>query len=219
MRFKSAKYSCLKFWVFIPLCLSLVGMGQTTTNEFQLRNSVEANIKLFKKLRINLQPELRLNEEFVIDNFQMNAGLDYSPWKIFKIGAAYRFIINPRPTKSTQYLHRFSVQARIAKWFQRFQPAFRFEYTNYTQDEEDGQFLRYKASVEYNIKKCKLTPGIMVEAYQQLNGNYLYKMRYGVSLDYDLFKNNSIELSYKFDDYIRETHNKHIVEVNYRIKL
>jgi len=207
---------------FLAICLILFishGSAQETQNEFQLRNKVEASIKLFKKLRFNITPELRINEKFSVDRFLIEGELAYKPWKFLEFGASYWFIVNTRESKSTEYLNRYAFQVILSNWFKRFKPALRLRYTNYAENDEDGQFLRYKASLKYNIPKCKLTPLVLVEAYHQLNDNYLYKMRYGIGAWYTIFKNNSIKLEYKFDYYMKDYINKHIVTISYKIKL
>lgn len=201
------------------LLYGLCGMGQTTVNDFQMLNSVEASIKLIKKLRLNLTPELRIDEHFSVDNFQMECELVYKPWKFLAFGGSYRFVVNPRPSKTTEYLHRYAFQATVSTRVKRFEPAFRLKYTNYTQDEPGGHFLKYRASVDYDIRKCKLTPFLQVEAYHELTDNYLYKMRYGAGLQYSIFKNNTISLEYKFDYYLKEYLNNHILCIRYKIKL
>ncbi|NQV02448.1 MAG: DUF2490 domain-containing protein [Bacteroidia bacterium] len=201
------------------LLFTLAGGAQNTVNDFQLRNEVEVSIKLVKKLRLNLIPELRIDETFSIDRFLMECELAYKPWKFLEFGGSYRFIVNPRETKTTEFLHRYAFQVTFSKRIKRFEPAFRLKYTNYTEDEADGQFLRYKASLKYDVPKCKITPFLSAEAFHELTDNYLYKMRYGIGARYTIFKNNSIELSYKFDYYMKEYMNKQIITIGYKIKL
>ncbi len=205
---------------FLFLVLSSVqGVGQVTQNDFQMRNSFEASIKLVKKLRLNLTPELRIDETFSIDRFLMACELAYKPWKFLEVGGSYQFIVNPRVGKTTEFLNRYAFQVTFSKKIKRFDPAFRLKYTNYAEDDPNSQFLKYKASVQYDIRKCKLTPSVGIEAYHQLNDNYLYKMRYSIGARYAIFKNNSIELEYKFDYYVKEYRNKHIISISYKIKL
>ena len=203
------------FLVLIPF----QGVGQVTQNDFQVRNSFEASIKLVKKLRLNLTPELRIDETFSIDRFLMACELAYKPWKFLEIGGSYQFIVNPRVGKTTEFLNRYAFFVTFSKKIKRFDPAFRLKYTNYAEDEPNSQFLKYKASVQYDIPKCKLTPSVGVEAYHQLNDNYLYKIRYMAGARYTIFKNNSIGLEYKFDYYLKEYRNKHIISISYKIKL
>ncbi len=208
----------LAMTIFLILS-SVQGIGQVTQNDFQMRNSFEASIKLVKKLRLNLTPELRIDETFSVDRFLMAGELAYKPWKFLEVGGTYQFIVNPRPGKTTEFLNRYAFHVTFSKKIKRFDPAIRVKYTNYAEDEPNSQFLKYKVSVNYDIPKCKLTPSVGIEAYHQLNDNYLYKLRYMAGARYALFKNNSIALEYKFDYYLKEYRNKHIISISYKIKL
>jgi hypothetical protein len=136
-----------------------------------------------------------------------------------ELGATYRFGINPRENKDTEYANRYSFSATAKKDFNRFESAFRLRYTNDADDETSSEhFMRYKASLDYDIRKSKITPSVAVEAFQQLQDGGLYKMRYTAGMDYKLFKKNYLGLDYKFDYYQNEYKNRHIISVGYKIK-
>ncbi len=193
--------------------------AQEVTNEQQTRTEFELVFKPFKKTKLSFIPQLRFDEDFSLDKYLVETELEYNAFKFLEFGATYRFEVNPRDTKSTEYQHRFSLDATAKNDFNRFEAAFRLRYSNYADDDiTDNEFLRYKASLKYDIKKCKLTPMMAVEAFQQLDDGKLYKMRYTVGADYKLFKKNYIGLSYKFDYYKNEYKNKHIISLGYKIK-
>ena len=124
-----------------------------------------------------------------------------------------------KPPKDTEYFNRYGFSATAAKKLGNFEPAFRLSYSNYADDDvSDKSFMRYKASLKYDIPKCKLTPFVAAELFQQTDGGDLYKMRYSTGLDYKLFKNNYIGVNYKFDYYNTEYLNKHIISLGYKIK-
>lgn len=202
------------------ICVSNGILGQDVENDLETRTSVQANIKLVKNLKLKISPELRFDESFSLKKYNIENELVYKPYKFLSLGATYRFIGDPKDNKATEYLHRYAFTAKLKKDFNRFETAFRLRYTDFAdEDDEDGsEMLRYKASVDYDIAKCKLTPYVGVEAFQQLDGGDLYKMRYSLGMDYKLFKKNYIGLNYKFDYYMQETRNKHIVSLGYKIK-
>jgi hypothetical protein len=206
--------------MFITLfAFSSLAQAQEVENDYQSRAYAEMSYKPFKKLKLKLIPEIRLDEDFSIGKYLLETEAIYKPRDFFSVGAAYRFVINPRETKSTEYFHRFAVNASVSKKVFRFDPALRFSYSNYADDETtDKEFFRYKASVKYDIKSCKLTPSIAAEAFQQLTDNGLYKMRYTLGVDYKVKKNNYIGLSYKLDYYKNELRNRHIISLGYKIK-
>lgn len=197
--------------------------AQEIENDFQYRSSFQLSLKPAKKLKLSFTPELRFNDEFSLSSYLIESELTYKPLKYLYLGGNYRFTINPRDSKETEYNHRFGLSATVKKKFDRFTPALRVFYTNYadddSEDNSDNNFMRYKLSLNYNIKKCKLTPTIGAELIQQLENNEIYKMRYSANLNYKLFKNNYLSLNYKLDYYIKEYRNKHIISLSYKLKL
>lgn len=192
--------------------------AQTVENDFQSRTELKLSYEPIDKIRLSVTPEVRLDESFKMDKFLLEAGVQYKPFKVFSIGGSYRFIANTRNTKSTEYLHRFALDATYSKKIERWKPSFRLRYTNYTEDDANSDFLRYKAKVEYNIKNFKLSPVVGVEAFHELSDNEFYKMRYTLGFDYKLNKQNAISVGYKLDYYLQEYLNKHIVYVGYKFK-
>lgn len=190
----------------------------TVENDFEYRTYFKSTFKLAKKLKLNVVPEVRFNDDFSVDEYLLETELKYKPIKYLTLGGGYRFIINPRNVKSTEYLHRYEFSAMLRKKFNDFRPALKVSYTNYADDDAEDNFLRYKALVDYDIPKCKFTPTIGAELFHQLSSGDLYKVRYGVGVDYKLFKKNFLEVSYKMDYYLKEYKNKHIISIGYKLK-
>lgn len=197
--------------------------AQDVENDIRYRTSFQLKLKPAKKLKLSFTPELRFGEDFSLSSYLVESELVYKPLKYLYLGANYRFTINPRDSKETEYLHRFGLSATVKKKIDRFTPALRVSYTNYadddSDDDSDNNFMKYKLSLNYNIKKCKLTPSVGAELFQQLGSSGIYKMRYKAGLDYKLFKNNYLSINYKLDYYIKEYKNKHIISLGYKLKL
>ena len=193
--------------------------AQEVENEFEYRTSVKLSYKPIKKLKINFVPEVRFKDNFSVDRYLLETKLVYKPLKFLSLSGGYRFIVNPRTEKDTEYLHRYEFSTTFKKDFDRFEPAIRIRYTNYADDDADDNFLRYKAALGYNIKDCKLTPTISAELFHQLSTSDVYKMRYKLGLEYKLFKKNYLGASYRFDYYLQENKNKHIFSIGYKLKL
>ncbi len=193
--------------------------AQEVENQFETRTEVELSFKPLKNLKLTFIPELRFDENLALDKYLFEGEADYKLAKYLSVGTTYRLVVNPRDTKDTEYFNRFGFNITAKKEIGRFEPAFRVEYSNYADDEiTDKEFLRYKASVKYDIKNFKLTPFVAAEAFQDLSGSQLYKMRYATGFDYKLFKNNYLGAAYKLDYYNNEYKNKHIFSVGYKIK-
>ena len=159
-----------------------------------------------------------MDESFSVDKYLLESTLSYKPLKGLELGGSYRFIINPRDEKATEYLNRFALYAKYAYKIQRWKPSLRIKYTNYTEDISTGTFLRYRAKLNYDIKNCKITPMASVEAFQDLGDNQIYKLRYGLGARYKFNKHSSIDLGYNLDYYMQEYLNKHIIKIGYRYK-
>jgi Protein of unknown function (DUF2490) len=192
--------------------------SQTVTNDFQTRTDVKLSFEPLDKLSLSLNPEIRWDDSFGVSKYMLESGLSYKPVKGLTLGGSYRFIINPRNTKATEYLHRFALKASYKKKIERFEPSLRIKYTNYTEDLSLGEFLRYRAKLEYDIKGSKITPMLSAEAFHYLSGNQIYKMRYALGAEYKLNKKSSISLGYMLDYYMTEYQNKHIINLGYKYK-
>lgn len=192
--------------------------AQTVTNDFQTRTEIKLSYELVDKLTLSLSPEIRWDESFGISKYMLESGISYKPLKGLSLGGSYRFVVNPRDNKATEYLHRFALFTSYKKKIERFEPSLRVKYTNYTEDLTLGEFLRYRAKLEYDIKGSKITPLISAEAFHYLSENQIYKMRYSIGAEYKINKKSSVGLGYMLDYYLTQYQNKHIIKVGYTYK-
>jgi len=215
----TVKIICSYSFIALLIFAGKTSTAQEIENNYQTRTSVELSFEPIKKLKLNFIPELRFDENLALDKYLFEGEAVYKPLKFLSLGATYRFGGNLRDNKDTEYFNRFAFNATAKKEFNRFESAFRLRYTNDADDEVNNEeFLRYKASLDYNIRKSKITPFVGVEAFQRLSDAELYKMRYMAGVDYKLFKKNYLGVSYKLDYYQKEYKNRHIFSVAYKIK-
>lgn len=209
----------LLLFIALPLLAQETEADTEVENDYEYRTSFKLSFKPIKKLKINLTPEFRFKDDFSVDRYLMETEVVYKPIKHFFVGGNYRFVVNPRNQKTTEYLHRFGVTTTYKRKFDRFEPAVRLSYTNYADDDDvDDNFLRYKAALGYDIKGCKLTPTLSAELFHQIADNEMYKVRYKLGLDYKIFKNNYIGASYRLDYYLKKYENNHIFSIGYKLK-
>ncbi len=193
--------------------------AQEIENNFKTRTSVELSFEPLKDVKFNFIPELRFDDKFALNKYLFEGELEYEPIKFLSLAATYRFGGNLKENEDTEYFNRFALSAKVSKKFSRFESSFRLRYTNDADDDINNEnFLRYKASVKYDIPKSKITPFIAIEAFQSLTNENLYKMRYSTGVDFKLFKKNYLGLDYKFDYFRDEYKNNHILSVGYKIK-
>jgi hypothetical protein len=213
----------LKYSILIPFFLLLISNpfvhGQEVENEFQSRTSIQIKYSPTKKIKLHLSPELRFADSWILLKYHMETGASYKLYKIIEIEAAYRFVINPRMEKETDYYSRFFYGISARKKINRFAASFRLSYSNYADDDaEKSNYLRYKTLLRYNIPKSKITPVVAAEAFHKLSDNEFYKMRYTVGAEYKLFKKNYIGIRYKLDFFRAEYRNRHIISLDYKFK-
>jgi hypothetical protein len=204
--------------IILGILLTGIAFSQTTENQFQSRYDIKLSLEPIKKFKLSFAPEVRLDESFRVDKYLLESKLSYEPVKGLELGGSYRFIINPRDKKATEYLNRFALSAKYSHKIQRWEPSLRIKYTNYTEDISMGTFLRYRAKLIYNIKNCKINPLASFEAFQELENNQIYKFRYAFGANYKFNKNSSIDLSYSLDYYMQDYLNKHIISIGYNYK-
>lgn len=223
--------------IVLPLMLLLCvgvyagdGTRDDVENVSKWRFGADFQIKLAKGLKLELAPELRFNDAF--DCLNLNAGVSYRTFGVIYWGANYRLVCDrevagvvdsgfiTRTEYEWEYLHRYAFDVTYKDNFGRFTPSFRLRYNNYTDDDNSDQgFLRYRAKLEYNIHKCKLTPSLYAELFHGLDVGMLSKMRYSAELDYKVNKQSSFSVGYKLDYFLLEYKNAHIFTLGYKLKL
>ncbi|MFR9575259.1 MAG: DUF2490 domain-containing protein, partial [Rikenellaceae bacterium] len=182
------------------------GTRDDVENVDKYRFGMNVGIKLAKGLKLNISPEFRFNEG--LDEFMLNGGVSYRTFGCMQWGASYRLVCDrevsgvvevfnsTRTEYEWAYFHRYAFDVGYKDDFGRFTPSFRLRYNNFTSGDE-GE-LRYRAKLEYNIKKCKFTPEISVEAFQSEEYDYMFsKMRYSAGFEYKFNKKSAFAFDYK----------------------
>lgn len=187
-------------------------------NDFETRTELSLDAKILPGLKLHMNPELRFRDDFSLDDYLIEAGIKYRPMNFLQLGASYRFIGNRRISNATEYLNRYAFDIELERKIARFEAGFTLRYTDYPDDESEGQYLRYKPELKYDIPGCRITPVLAVQAFHELSLNKIAKIRYEAGLEYKLMKHNYIGLSYKFDYYRLEYRNRHILGIRYRYK-
>lgn len=202
----------------IPFLLLLSpSYGQEVDNIFQSRFSTELSYKPFKKVTLELIPEVRMDDSFTLDKYLIEADLSYKVNSFLSTSMLYRFVGNRDKELDIDYLNMIGAYVVLKQNLNRFKGSFRLRYSCYYDDGLTSlHFLRYKFQIKYNIKKCKITPLVVVEPFQSLSSGQLVKMRYAAGVRYKIDKNNAIGFDYKFDYYMLEYTNRHIVNLVYK---
>lgn len=206
----------LKTIILLTL-LSVSAYAQDVENEVQYRTSLELNYKIAEGLELDFMPQIRFDDDFSINKYLIEGELSYKTFGFLYWGASYRLTIKPQDYLKSEKDSKYGFSVTAKETYGNITPSLRINYSNYSDDDViDKEFMRYKAKVKYDIPKCKFTPFVAIEAFQEMNDNKFYKMRYSTGFDYKVKKNNYIKLNYKLDYYNLEYHNKHIISIAYK---
>lgn len=206
----------------IALALVLCGISSQSfaqdydvDNDFQYRLGLDFSWTLVKNLKLSIEPQFRIEDPFDFERFQVEAGLKYKTFGFLYWGAQYRVMFEPGGNNFGQYA--FNITAK--EDFGRFTPSVRVQYSNYTNSSiTDKEFMRYKAAVEYNIRKSPFTPYASVEVFHSLDVNLLYKTRYSAGFDLKVKKDRYLNFDYGFEYYALDYKNRHIFSIGYKFK-
>ena len=196
---------------FIILWLSI--QLQAQSNRYGTWTSIAVEKKLHK-WNLGAETELRtINYLNRIDRWSLGISADYSILKQLKLGVGYQ-LMNSWDEKYIDYQirSRFNVAATGKLKWNNFSFSLREKLQVTFKDESDriksnGTIDTYNMDPEwtwrnrmllsYNISHCALTPSFSVETFYQLDnpdGNTFDNVRYTLSLDYKINKQNSISV-------------------------
>ncbi|PWJ45065.1 DUF2490 domain-containing protein [Sediminitomix flava] len=213
------KYILLCAAFFISIQLSLAQEVETE-QEFQTWTSFTLQKKLGKGLSLDIKPQLRF-ENTEIDKGLFDAGLQYKWNNFIKTKAIYRFGLENK-TETNEISHRFALDLKGEREWNRWEGSLRLRMstiTDFEEEDNDGLNLRYRAKMAYNLPKTSLKPYISAELFQDLEAQQFSKVRYSTGASYKLFKHNYIGFRYSLDYYLLKYKNRHIISLNYKIKI
>lgn len=149
----------------------------------------------------------------LINRWSLSMNAEYKIAKPLKVGIGYEFM-NVLDEKYLNYQFRnrfnadisgkqklgnfaFSLRERIQLTKKNDSKRIDEDGYNDTYKIDPAWVWRNKLNANYNIPKCRFTPGISVETYYSLNdpdGNKLDKLRYILYTDYKINKYNKIKI-------------------------
>jgi len=202
-------------------------VAYTQETESSYRGSVQADIKLTKKLHWMVEPEYRFGNDNDSRSLLLQTGLNYRLTSWLNIGAYYRMQgawtkdAEQNDVTSFEFYNRFAFDANTKIRLSRFTPKFRVRFCNFSdfdsQTDDKSNYLRYRAGLSYNIKGLALTPSVSAEWYEKLDSGSWNKVRYSVGLAYAINKNNAISMEYSRDEKFKSETGYNIFEVSYKI--
>jgi hypothetical protein len=217
--------------LILLLILTLPALSMTVlsqTSEYSFRSSVNLEMKITRRLKVELAPEFRYNTGSGNNLVLVQTGLNYRVASWLSIGGFYRLngsILQESESadgKLLDFSNRFAFDANVKTNLGRFTPKFRVRFCNFpdfdSRTDDKADYLRYRLGLDYLIKGIKLTPFFAVEFYEKLSSGLFCKSRYTVGGEYEFNKMNALSLGYSFDDKFKTTTKYHIFELTCKFR-
>lgn len=202
-------FSKLSF-VFLLINSSLNAQNKT---DFGSWNSIGVDYSLNKKLKFNLEYNIRLKENAaVLEERFTEIGVEYELFKKFEINGAVRFI-DENDTKGKRQgirehlRYQFDLSYKY-KWNKfSFNHRFRYQYKNEVGiSQVDGDIprenIRFRSGIDYNFKKWPLDPEFDAEIFrgvsrEEKNQFTKYRLTFGTSYKWKKFGKFGIYYGYE----------------------
>lgn len=179
---------------------------------------LELSKEIVKKVKVELNPELRNLHDLKMDSYILEGGISYKPFKYLGIASYYRFEKEwdyKRKTGAYQgknTIKRLAFDLKSGFDLSRFSFSGRVRYAQGLDSETNENEIRYRAKIDYNIKGIKINPFVSVELFNEksvtqaekntISGGLkdINKIRYTGGLLYEINKKNDISVFYRLQD-------------------
>ncbi len=173
---------------------------QAKTEKFGTWIEVEITKKFLKDFEFSFIPELRLQDDFTVDEYIFEGKLGYDPFKFLGFAAAYR--LNTNVKKNEDEISHSAVFDVIGKTdFGRFSGSLRTRFTNDTDGGDvpwESFYFRPRAKLAYNIKGVKIEPYVSYEVFHSFREKEYYKGRFDVGFSRKFNKKHEFATNLRF---------------------
>jgi hypothetical protein len=209
-----------QFLLLMLFCCIVIMPLNAKTNRFGTWIELEFSKEFLEDFELSFVPEIRLQDDFTVDEYMFDGVLSYNPWKFLKLSAAYRINTNVKK-KEDETTHRLSFDLQGYKEIGRFEASFRTRFTNYTDQLDDvpGNYFRPRIKLEYDIKGNKIRPFASYELFRNLTEKKFQKERLNVGITRKLGDMHRIGLYYRLQNYFSNRNSIHILGLEYRLKI
>lgn len=185
--------------LFILIFLFLISLPcfcQETDVELWLAAQVRKD--LGEKFRIYYEQGYR-RDEFLehIKTANFEAGGYYKPFKFLWLGSYYRFSTN----FSDFIKNRFSCELVLRRDIKRLYVKSRSQYNaDFVKGDKTDHYARERILLEYDIRKCKLSPFFASEAifHMQRDKSENEQIRFDLGIEWKLGKRHTIDTFYRY---------------------
>jgi hypothetical protein len=202
------------------LILSVIQI-QGKTKKIGTWIELEVTKDIFKKVEFSVKPEVRLQDDFSVDEYFIEGQITYKPVKYLRFAGAYRLAQNIKK-KGTETFHRFAFDAHAKNEWKRLEGAFRIRYTNYAEFEtvnEKSNYLRFRFKFEYDLKNSKFKPYTSYELFHNLTEKTTNKGRFDMGATYKLSDISRVGIYYRLQSVFGDKKSINILGLSYRLSL
>jgi len=206
--------------LFLFVCFLGYSSLQAKTEKFGTWIEVEITKKFLKDFEFSFIPELRLQDDFTVDEYIFEGKLGYDPFKFLGFAAAYRLNTNVKKNEN-EISHSAVFDVTGKTDFGRFSGSLRTRFTNDTDGGDvpwESFYFRPRAKLAYNIKGVKIEPYVSYEVFHSFREKEYYKGRFDVGFSRKIKKEHEIGLYYRLNDYYSDRSSIHILGINYGFK-
>ncbi len=207
------------FLLIVAICAGYTSI-LANTEKFGTWIELTFTKKFLKDFEFSIIPEIRLQDDFTVDEYIFEGKLGYEPIKFLDLSVSYRYNTNVKE-KGNEVSNNFVFDATGKTDYKRFDGALRLRFTNEYDAGDipwETVYFRPRAKLKYNIKKVKINPYVCYELYYNLKNNVLYKGRFDIGISRELSKHHEIGIYYRNQDYYSVRNSIHILGIDYGFK-
>ncbi len=186
------------------------GQGEMIeVKDLETWSSLNLKYKIDEKWDIALQGQLRLdNNSSEVSQYFGQLELGYSPFKHFEFGGALRYIKKNDNTGAIQGYEdhfRYHLDGVFKHKKNNFKFKYRARYQNKNElgsDDVAKKYFRFKAGIDYNIRKWKFDPELSGELFRPLGSesdNQLDGYRLTLGTSFKVYKSSKIGIYYRYE--------------------
>lgn len=195
-------------------------VAHSKTEKFGTWIEVDISKKFLKDFEFSFIPELRLQDDFTVDEYIFEGKLSYEPFKFLGFAAAYRHNTNVKKNKDeVSQSMVFDITGKTK--YKRLNGSIRARLTNDIDGDEvdkSSYYFRPRAKIACNIKNIKIEPYLSYEVFYSFREKEVYKGRFDVGISRKFNKIHEAGLYYRLNDYYAGQSSIHILGINYGLK-
>jgi hypothetical protein len=209
----------MKRIILFFLLLSASTVSHAITENFGTWIELEFRKDFLNRFNFNITPELRMKEQFQVDEYMVQAQLSYDVFSFLSVAGAYRIGTEIKKKENVNF-NRIAFDLQASQGINRFTTSLRTRYTNTSDSgsDEPGSYFRPRIKVDYNIRKRKFTPYASYELFYNLKTDNLHKSRMDIGFTQRLGKLHRVGVYYRLHDYFTDKESIHILGLGYRLK-